>query len=94
MGGSRLVWWIVGKNITRIEKYIPFSRLILLEVFLFPIYYIGTSQLTNPWIVGILFSLTIGWFWGRNEVYTDALISRIHDEEYRSTLLSLKAQIS
>ena len=63
MGGSRLVWWLVGRYIALIEKYISFSTLLISEIFLFPLYYTGASTLNNPWILGILFSLVIGWFW-------------------------------
>ncbi len=93
MGGSRLVWWIVGRSIKTIERYISFRLFILTEVFLFPLYYIGVGYISNPWALGILFSLMIGWFWGRNEVYTDVLINHIPDPLYRATALSMKAQI-
>ena len=45
-------------------------------------------------MLGILFSIVIGWFWGRNEIYTDVLMNRIQNERHRSTLLSVKSQIS
>lgn len=88
MGGSRLVWWFVGRSIRTIEKYISFQLFILTEIFLFPIYYIGVGYITNPWGLGILFSLMVGWFWGR-----DVLINHIPDPRYRATALSMKAQI-
>ena len=94
MGGSRLVWWLVGRYITLIERYISFSKLLISEIILFPLYYIGASSITNPWMLGILFSVVIGWFWGRNEIYTDVLMNRIQNERHRSTLLSVKSQIS
>ena len=40
MGGSRLVWWAVGRYITTIERYIPFQKLIVIELIVFPLYYI------------------------------------------------------
>lgn len=93
MGGSRLVWWMVGRSIKTIEKYISFKIFLITEIFLFPLYYIGASYITNPWVLGIIFSLMVGWFWGRNEVYTDILINHIPDHRYRATALSIKAQI-
>ena len=92
MGGSRIVWWIVGRSIKTIEKYMPFRIFILSEIFLFPIYYIGVWYIQNPWILWIVFSLVIWWFWGRNEVYTDNLINHIPDKRYRATALSVKTQ--
>lgn len=93
MASSRLVWWYVGRSVKTIERYISFKKLIILEIFVFPIYYITTGYIENPWIVLALFSLTVGWFWGRSEIYTDHLIERIPDKRYRSTALSLKSQM-
>jgi hypothetical protein len=93
MGGSRIVWWVVGRWIHTIEKYISFQRLILIELCIFPLYYITAGYISDPWLLGIVFSLVIGWFWGRNEVYTDYLIDRIPDRRYRTTVLSMKSQI-
>lgn len=93
MGGSRIIWWLVGRSISTIERYISLQRLILIELFAFPLYYIGAGYITNPWILGATFSLVIGWFWGRTEVYTDYFIDRIHDTRYRATVLSIKSQI-
>lgn len=92
MGGSRLVWWIVGRSIQTIEKYLPFRMFILTEIFIFPLYYATVGYITNPWILGIFFSLMVGWFWGRNEVYTDVLLNNIPDPKYRATALSIKSQ--
>lgn len=93
MAGSRLVWWYVGRSVQYIERYISFQKLILIEICVFPLYYITTGCIENPWIVWTLFALTIGWFWWRSEIYTDHLIERIQDKRYRATALSLKSQI-
>jgi hypothetical protein len=93
MGGSRIVWWAVGRSIKYIERYISFQRLILIELCLFPLYYITAGYISNPWLLGIVFSLVVGWFWGRNEIYTDYLIDHISDSRYRATVLSMKSQI-
>lgn len=93
MWGSRLVWWAVGRSIKSIEKYISFQKLILIELFVFPLYYIGAGYISNPWMLGAVFSLIVWWFWGRNEVYTDYFIDRIPDTRYRATILSVKTQL-
>ncbi len=93
MAASRLVWWYVGRSVKTIERYISFKKLIILEIFVFPIYYITTGYIENPWIVGTLFALIVGWFWWRSEIYTDHLIDRISDKRYRATALSLKSQM-
>ena len=93
MAWSRLVWWAVGKSIKTIEEYISFSSLIKIELLLFPIYYIGASHVSNPWILWIIFSLVIWWFWWRNEIYTDYLMDNTKNQKYRITRLSVKSQI-
>lgn len=93
MGGSRIIWWAVGRSIKHIEKYISFQKLILVELCVFPLYYIGAGYISSPWILWLVFSCIVGWFWGRNEVYTDYLIDHIPDSRYRATVLSMKTQI-
>lgn len=93
MAASRLIWWYVGRSVKYIERYISFQKLILLEICIFPLYYITTWYIENPWVVGTLFALIIGWFWWRAEIYTDHLIERIPDKKYRATALSLKSQM-
>jgi len=51
------------------------------------------GYIKNPWIVGIVFSLIVGWFWGRSSVYTDYFIEHMPDNNYRATILSIKSQI-
>lgn len=93
MWWSRLVWWMVGRSIRTIEKYISLNKLILIELFIFPIYYIWVGYISNPWILGMVFSAIVGWFWWRNEVYTDYLIDHMPDGRYRSTVLSIRSQM-
>ncbi len=90
---SRIVWWWVGRSVGIIEKYISFETLVLIELFLFPLYYITAGYITNPWILGIVFSLIVWWFWWRHDIYTDYLIDRMPDARYRATALSLKSQV-
>ncbi len=93
MAASRVVWWVVGRSIKYIERHISFHTIIGLEVILFPLYYVLVGYITNPWILGVVFSLVVWWFWGRNEIYTDMLLSHIPDKKYRATGLSVKTQI-
>lgn len=94
MWWSRIVWWIVGRSIKHIEKYIAFKTLILVELFIFPIYYIWIGYISNPWIVGVVFSMIVGWFWWRSSIYTDYFIEHMPDSRYRATILSIKSQIT
>ncbi len=94
MGGSRLVWWWVGRSVNLLEKYISFKNLILIELIIFPLYYIWVGYISNPWILWIVFSCVVGWFWWRSQIYTDYFIDRIPDSRYRATVLSMKSQIT
>lgn len=93
MAGSRLMWWYVARSVKTIERYISFEHLIILEICVFPLYYISTGYIENPWIVGTLFAIIVWWFWWRSEIYTDHLMERIPDRRYRATALSLKSQM-
>ncbi|MDR2416494.1 MAG: hypothetical protein LBD75_08115 [Candidatus Peribacteria bacterium] len=89
MGGARLVWFIISRYAHKIEHYIPFNKLIVLEILLFSGYYITVSFLTNPYIVGILFSLMMGYCHGRYDIYTDHIINLIPRKKHKTTILSI-----
>jgi hypothetical protein len=93
MGLSRLVWFLVGRYAHKIENILPFKKLILAEVFLFSLYYMSASFISNPYLVWIIFSLVTGYFWWRSEIYTDHIINLIPGKKYKSTILSIKWQI-
>lgn len=94
MWTSRLVWFLVGKYAHKIEQIIPFKTLMLAEIILFSLYYMTASFLDNPYIIWLLFSLVIGYFWGRSDIYTDHIINLIPGKKYKSTILSIKGQIA
>ncbi|AHB41706.1 Major facilitator superfamily MFS_1 [candidate division SR1 bacterium RAAC1_SR1_1] len=94
MGLSRLVWFVVGKYAHRIENFIPFKKMMLIETFLFSLYYISASFINDPYIVGIIFSLVVGYFRGRADIYTDHIINLIPGQKYKSTILSIRGQIA
>lgn len=94
MGLSRFVRFLVWKYAHRIEDFIPFKKLMILETFLFSFYYITASYIDNPYIVWVLFSLVIWYFWWRSDIYTDHIINLIPWKKYKSTILSIKWQIS
>lgn len=94
MGLSRLVWFVVWKYASKIEDFISFKKLMFLETFFFSLYYISASFIDNPYLVWIIFSLVIWYQWGRSDIYTDHIINRIPWKKYKSTILSIKWQIS
>ncbi len=94
MWGSRLVRFIVWQYAHKIDAHIPFRKLLIIEVFLFSGYYMISARLNNPYIIGITFALVIWYFYGRSELYTDYIINLIPGKKYKSTILSIKGQIS
>lgn len=93
MGTSRIVWFLVGRSVPWLEKHVSTRILLFFEIFLFSGYYMATAFLSNPFVVGAIFSIIIGYMWGRNEIYNDLLLNSIHDVRYKSTMLSVREQI-
>ncbi len=93
MGWSRLVRFLVGQYAHKLEKILPLKQLMFVEIFLFVAYYISASYLTNPYLIWIIFSLVIGYFRWRSDIYTDYLIKLLPEPQYKSTMLSLKSQV-
>lgn len=94
MWWSRLVRFIVWQYAHKIDAHIPFKKLLIIEIFLFSGYYMTSAWLDNPYIIGITFALVIWYFYGRSEIYTEHIINLIPGKKYKSTILSLKGQIS
>ncbi len=59
MGMSRVVWWLVGNSVHRIERYFSLRNLLLFDTLLFSSYYIFSAFVTNPWILGVCISLVV-----------------------------------
>lgn len=94
MWWSRLVRFIVWQYAHKIDTHIPFKKLLIIEIFLFSGYYIASAWLDNPYIIWITFALVIWYFYGRSEIYTEHIINLIPGKKYKSTILSIKGQIS
>jgi hypothetical protein len=94
MWSSRFVWFIVWKYIHKLEEVVSFKQIMLLEIFIFSFYYISASFINNPYVVWIIFSIVTWYFRWRSEIYTDHIINRIPWKKYKSTILSIKWQIS
>lgn len=93
MWGSRLIWFIVGRYAYNIEKYISFSKLMLIEIIVFGAYYMTAASFHNPYIIWAIFALVIGYFRWRSDLYTNHLIQLIPNHAYKATLLSIEWQI-
>ncbi len=91
---SRLVRFVVGQYADKIEKTIPLKKLMLLEILVFVVYYLSTSYISNPYLVGGIFSLVVWYFRWRSDIYVDHLIRLLPEKHYKSTMLSFKSWIS
>lgn len=93
MGLSRLVWFIVGHHIHWLEK-IPLSKILFAEMFLFPGAVILIALWPNPYAVGLVFTVLIGYYWGRAKLLEHYFIEKyIRKPKYKATLLSIDTQI-
>ena len=94
MGLSRVVWFLVGRNIARIEAFFTPKKLLIFDITVFSGYYLVAAFLSNPYLIAIAFILGIGYFWGRAEVYNDLLFEHMSDPRYKATMMSVKSNMS
>jgi len=94
MWGSRLVRFIVGQYAHKIENIISFKKLMFIEIVIFCTYYLSTAYISNPYVVWGIFSLIVGYFRWRSDIYTDHLIRLMPEKKYKSTMLSLRWWVS
>ena len=95
MGLSRLVWFFVGHNVHKIEKMISIKDLLKIEIFLFPLVFILVALFSNPYVVGLIFILFIGYYHGRRQIVESYYLRNlIKDKKYKATMLSVKKQFA
>lgn len=93
MGLSRIIWFFIGHNIHKIENKIKIKSLFKFELLLFPLSFILVSIFSNPYVVGFLFALFNGYFWGRNQLIINHFLTNyMVNENYKATILSIKNQ--
>lgn len=94
MGLSRLIWFVVGHNAHFLREKIGVKTILLFDLFFFPLLLMSVALFSNPYLVGLLFSIGVGYFWGRNSIITHTfLTSFIRKKEYKVTMLSVKNQV-
>lgn len=91
MGISRVVWFVVARYAHLLKK-VPLGRLMLADAFIFPLLWGSAAFVTNPYVLGAIFSLVVGYQWGRGEVYISTILERLPNPNYKATILSIKGQ--
>lgn len=93
MALSRVIWFIVGHNL-KIFKKIKLRKLLFYEIFLFSGLIIITSQLKNPYLIGLIIAILIGYSHGRSSLIEGYYLDNfLINKRYKATMLSIKEQI-
>ncbi len=93
MGLSRLVWFLLGHQIHKIEKKLDIKKVMYFEIIGFTIAYLAITILNNPYLVAILFIITVGYYWSRKPLYTNIFLKKFAPSNLKATVLSIKSQI-
>ncbi len=93
MALSRIVWFLIGNNLKFLKK-IKIQRLLFYEIFLFSGTLILISQIRNPYIIGTLFAIILGYFQARSSILQEYYLNNFSvNKRYKATMLSVYAQI-
>ena len=94
MGLSRFFWFLIGHKIHLLEEKFGIKKIFKFEIIVFPLSFMFISYFSNPYLVGLIFSLSVGYFWARNYLITNLFITKfIKNKEYKATILSVQKQI-
>ncbi|MBT7902752.1 MFS transporter [Candidatus Woesearchaeota archaeon] len=94
MGLSRLIWFVVGNYAHLIEEKFTMKQHFLFEIFFFPLLFFAIAFFSNPYFVGLLFSIIVGYQWGRHQVINNYLLNYNPNPKYKATIISFMKQIS
>ena len=90
---SRVVWYVVGHNL-KILKRLKIKRLLFYEIFFFSGLFLISSQLKNPYLIGLLIALLIGYYHARGPIIEEYFLKHfLINKRYKATMLSIKMQI-
>lgn len=94
MAFSRVVWFIVGHNLNILKK-IGIKKLLFYEIFFFSGLIIISSLLRNPYLIGLIIAILIGYRHGRGSLIDEYYLQNfLINKRYKATMLSIKQQIS
>ncbi|MEA2006838.1 MAG: hypothetical protein U9O20_01620 [Patescibacteria group bacterium] len=93
MAFSRIVWFVIGHNLKFLKK-IKIQKLLFYEIFLFSGLIILSSQLKNPYFIGVILAIIIGYYHARNSIMQEYYLNNFStNKRYKATMLSIKTQI-
>ena len=93
MALSRVIWFIVGHNL-KILKKVKLKQLLFYEMFFFSGILLLSSQLKNPYIIGLIIAVFIGYYNGRIPLIDEYYFKHfLQNKRYKATMLSIKQQI-
>lgn len=93
MALSRVIWFIIGHNLKILRK-IGLRKLLFYEIFFFSVLTILSSQLKNPYIVGAILAVLIGYWLARSSLIGEYYLNNfLINKRYKATMFSIKKQI-
>ncbi|MCP4523565.1 MAG: hypothetical protein GY828_05075, partial [Candidatus Gracilibacteria bacterium] len=95
MGFSRIIWFIVGHYAHYIEKYFSLRQIFLFEILLFPMVFLIVAIGNNPYVVGFIFALIVGYQHGRKPILQGSILNDFGiDKRYKATTLSIESFVN
>jgi len=95
MGLSRFVWFLMGHNLEFLKKMFSMKNLLIFEIIFFTFSFMLISYLKNPYFVGFIFIIMIGYMWGRTPIFEEFTLNNYtKDKNYKATILSVNGQLS
>ncbi|MDD2870803.1 MAG: MFS transporter [Candidatus Gracilibacteria bacterium] len=95
MGLSRFFWFIFGHYAHYLQKIMTMKQFFILDMLVFVGGFFLAVILDNPYIVGLLFSIVVGYLWGRGPVVQHYLLTNYKiDNNYKASILSINGQFS
>ena len=93
MALSRVIWFLVGHNL-KILKKIKIHKLLFFEIFFLSGLIILSSQLNNPYLIGLIIAIGGGYHRGRTPLIEEYYLQTfLINKRYKATMLSIKQQI-
>lgn len=94
MGISRFVWFLIGRNIHKIEEKFGMQAILIFEMIFFPLMVSLIIIFSNPYFVAAIICIIIGYYWGRCQMMDGYTLKHfVVNKKYKATLISIQSQI-